>query len=64
MVYYAKVTVFPLVLLKTCLRPVMTAWLGSHRGRLVFSVIHAFYYIALFPLLLKFIGKRDIFARP
>ena len=48
----------PLVLLKNWVRPLMTDWLGSHWGKLVFSVIHAFYYIALFPLLLKLCGKK------
>ena len=47
----------PMVLLKSFLRPVMTDWLGSHWGKLAFSVIHAFYYIALFPLVLKLCGK-------
>ena len=47
-----------MVLLKTYLRPVITDALGSHWGKLVFSVIHAFYYIALFPLALKLIGKK------
>ena len=48
----------PMLLLKTYLRPVITDALGSHWGKLVFSVIHAFYYIALFPLALKLIGKK------
>ena len=48
----------PLVLLKNLVRPAMTAWLGSHWGKLVFSVIHAVYYIALFPLVLKLAGKK------
>ena len=48
----------PMVLLKSLLRPVMTDWLGSHWGKLAFSVIHAFYYIALFPLVLKLCGSR------
>ena len=52
------VGLIPLVMLKSWVRPVMTQWLGSHWGRLVFSVIHAFYYIALFPLLLKLCGKK------
>ncbi len=47
----------PLILFKQYLRPVITDWLGSHWGKLLFSVIHAFYYIALFPLLLKLCGK-------
>ena len=48
----------PLILFKQYLRPVITDWLGSHWGKLLFSVIHAFYYIALFPLLLKLCGKK------
>ena len=48
----------PMVLLKKYLSPVITGWLGSHWGKLVFSLIYAFYYIALFPLVLKLCGKR------
>jgi len=48
----------PMVMLKNLLRPVMTQWLGSHWGKLLFSVIHAFYYIALFPLVLKLCGSK------
>ena len=47
----------PMVLMKDFLRPALTGSLGSHWGKLLFSVIHAFYYIALFPLLLKLCGK-------
>ena len=46
-----------MVLLKKYLSPVMTAWLGSHWGKLLFNVIYTFYYIALFPLVLKLAGK-------
>ena len=49
----------PLGLLKEYVRPIMTAYLGSHWGKLAFSMVHAFYYIALFPLLLKLIGCRE-----
>ena len=47
-----------MVLLKQYLSPVMREWLGSHWGKLVFSVIYTGYYIALFPLVLKLVGKR------
>ncbi|MDO4803908.1 MAG: phosphatase PAP2 family protein [Lachnospiraceae bacterium] len=40
-------------LLKTYLNPVIVGALGSHWGKLLFSVIYTFYYIALFPLILK-----------
>ena len=43
----------PLILLKEYFRPVLTACFGSHWGKLAFSVIYAFYYIALFPLVIK-----------
>lgn len=33
--------------------------LGSHWGKLLFNIIYASYYIALFPLALKFIGGRE-----
>ena len=46
----------PMILLKNYFSPVITGWLGSHWGKLLFSVIYAFYYIALFPLVLKFLG--------
>ena len=46
-----------MVLLKQYLSPVMTGWLGSHWGKLIFSILYAFYYIALFPLILKLCGK-------
>ena len=46
-----------MVLLKKYLSPVTNAWLGSHWGKLVFSVIYVGYYIALFPLMLKWVGK-------
>ena len=57
-VFVCLLGLIPMVLMKDYFRPVLTGALGSHWGRLLFSVIHAFYYIALFPLLLKFIGKR------
>ena len=57
-VFICLLGLIPMVLMKDYFRPVLTGALGSHWGRLLFSVIHAFYYIALFPLLLKFIGKR------
>jgi membrane-associated phospholipid phosphatase len=47
-----------MVLLKSYLSPLMNEWLGSHWGKLVFSIIYTGYYIALFPLVLKLIGKR------
>ena len=46
-----------MVLIKQYLSPMMTDWLGSHWGKLVFSVLYTFYYIALFPLILKLCGK-------
>ena len=49
----------PLVLLKKYLSPAMIRWLGSHWGKLFFSIIYTFYYIALFPLVLKLCGKRS-----
>ena len=57
-VFVCLLGLIPMVLMKDYFRPVLTGALGSHWGRLLFSVIHAFYYIAFFPLLLKFIGKR------
>lgn len=44
--------------LKAYLRPSLVAALGDHWGRLVFSVLYTFYYIALFPIVFKFLGKK------
>ena len=48
----------PMILLKQYLSPVITGWLGSHWGKLVFSILYAFYYIALFPLILRLCGGK------
>ena len=48
-----------MALLKQYVSPVLVGWLGSHWGKLLFSVIYTFYYIALFPLILKLIGKQE-----
>jgi len=47
-----------MVLLKNYLSPLVKEWLGSHWGKLVFSVIYTTYYIALIPLILKLVAKR------
>ena len=43
----------PMALMRQFLRTPINQLLGSHWGKLTYSVIHCFYYIALFPLLLK-----------
>ena len=48
----------PMILLKTYLRPVLTSVFGSNWGKLLFSVVYAFYYLALFPWVLKLIGGK------
>ena len=48
----------PMVLLKKHVNPIIVKWLGSHWGKLVFSILYACYYIALFPLLLKLLGGK------
>ena len=53
------VGLIPMPLLKQFVNPLIVGWLGSHWGKLLFSVIYAFYYIAFFPLVLKFIGKME-----
>ena len=53
-----------MVVLKDQLRPVIVSWLGSHWGKLLFSVIYTFYYIALFPLVMKICGRRFSAKRP
>ena len=52
------VGLIPVVLLKTYIRPFITDIFGSHWGKLMFSIVHVFYYIALFPLILKLAGGR------
>ena len=53
------VGLIPMPLLKQFVNPLIVGWLGSHWGKLLFSVLYAFYYIAFFPLVLKFIGRRE-----
>ena len=48
-----------MVLLKQYISPVLVGWLGSHWGKLLFSVIYTGYYIALFPLVLKLLGRLE-----
>ena len=47
----------PVVLLKDLVRPILTGALGNHWGKLLFSVIHVFWFITLFPLILKLLGR-------
>ena len=47
-----------MVLLKKFFSPVMVHAFGSHWGKLFFSMIYTFYYIALFPVVLKIYDKR------
>ena len=48
----------PVVLMKDHFRPVLVSAFGSHWGKLFFSIIYAFYYIAFFPMILKLIGRQ------
>lgn len=48
----------PMVLLKSHLNPVIVAAFGPHWGKLLFSVVYVFYYIALFPLVIKLLGAK------
>ena len=45
--------------LKKNVSPIIVDLLGHHWGKLLFSMIYVFYYIALFPLILKLIGKQE-----
>jgi hypothetical protein len=45
-----------MVPLKKQVNPMIVQQLGSHWGKLLFNILYASYYIALFPLILKFIG--------
>ena len=51
------VGLIPMVYLKSWFRPVLVDAFGSHWGKLLFSVLYAFYAVALFPLVLKLVGK-------
>ena len=53
-----------MILLKKYVSPLIVSWLGSHWGKLLFSVLYTGYYIALFPLVLKLLGKTRFFAGP
>ena len=48
-----------MVLLKQYVSSPMKAWFGPHWGKLLFSVLYTFYYIALFPIVLKLVGKSE-----
>ena len=48
----------PVVLMKDHFRPVLVSAFGSHWGKLFFSIIYAFYYIAFFPMILKLTGRH------
>ena len=45
------------VLLKKLVQPLLTGALGHHWGKLLFSVINVFWFIALYPLVLKLLGR-------
>ena len=47
----------PVVLLKGQVRPLLTGALGNHWGKLLFSVIHVFWFITLYPLILRLLGR-------
>ncbi len=47
----------PMVFMKDCFRPVLTDAFGSHWGKLLFSIIYTFYYIAFIPFILKQLQK-------
>ena len=47
----------PVVFLKRMVRPLLTSALGNHWGKLLFSMIHVFWFITLFPLILKLLGR-------
>ena len=48
----------PMVLMKDYFRPVLVEAFGSHWGKLFFSVIYTFYYIALVPFVLKQLNRQ------
>lgn len=47
----------PMVLMKDYFRPILVDMFGSHWGKLFFSVIYTFYYIAFVPFLITIFGK-------
>ena len=48
-----------MVLLQKQVNPILVTAFGSHWGKLYFSVLYTFYYIALFPFVLKLLGKQS-----
>ena len=48
----------PMVLMKDYVRPVLVEMFGSHWGKLFFSIVYTFYYIALIPFVLKRMGRQ------
>ncbi|MBQ8116583.1 MAG: phosphatase PAP2 family protein [Lachnospiraceae bacterium] len=53
------ICLIPMVLMKEYVRPVLTDAFGPHWGKLFFSVIYTFYYIAFVPFLLKLLQGRE-----
>ena len=55
---YITLKPYPMVLLKKFVSPMIVQWLGSHWGKLCFSILYVCYYITLFPLILKLVGGK------
>ena len=53
----------PMALLNEFFKPLLVSICGPHWGKLFFSIVYAFYYIAFFPLVLKIISKKVQWAR-
>ncbi len=48
----------PIPVMYAYLRSFLVSMLGTHWGRLTYSIFYAFYYIAFIPLLLKLLNRR------
>lgn len=49
----------PLIFLKQYFSPFMKEVFGAHWGKLFFSIFYAFYYIALFPIIIKCVSLKS-----
>ena len=58
-VIFCLIGLIPMVILTKYFSPFMKNVFGPHWGKLFFSILYTCYYIALFPLILKLIGKSE-----
>ncbi len=56
-VIVCAVGLVPMYFMKSLLSPVIQELLGKHFGKMTFNILYVFYFIALFPLILKLLDK-------